>query len=315
MKNNILSTFTIIGMMVLLFISCKKETQLPIVVPSPSGSEIASFFQSNLENAKQTFTINADNSSTIIGSKGTKITFHPNSFVTAAGALVHGNIQIELVEIYSKKDMILFNKQTMGVTGNGLQSLVSGGEFNIVAKQNGQTLKLGNGMSYSISAPAPGGTVPEMGLFYGNIDENDQLTWTRADSSFVEFDQNNYFASVDSLNWVNLDYFMDNSVPQTTVRVQLPTEYSTPNSSIFISVDGSNTIASIYNFESGVFTSAPYYQLPIGMNVHFIAIHSEGGVRKAKIVSATISDNHLEIISELNTVTDAELATLLNNLP
>lgn len=316
MKKNTLLTLTIIGMVILLFGSCKKETPLPTTVPTSFGNDTATlFFQSNLEDAKQTFTINANTVSTITGSKGTVLTFYPNSFVTSSGALVNGTIQIELVEIYTKKDMILFNKQTMGVVEDGLGLLISGGEFNVVAKQNGQTLKLANGMSYTLSAPAPGGTTPEMTLFYGDIDENDQLTWTRVDSAFVDPNQDTYFVSVDSLDWVNLDYFMNNSGPQTTVRVQLPAEYSNPNSSVFLSVDGSNTIAGIYNFISGVFTTAPNYQIPIGMNVHFVVINSEGGVLRAKIIPATISDNHLEIVSELNTVTEAELTTLLNNLP
>ncbi len=306
------------GITAVLMSSCKKDNPVPLPSgPINSGSGIASFFQSNLENEKQTFTINADNTSTVTGSKGTTVTFYPHSFVNQSGAYVSGNVQIELIEIYNKKDMILLNKQTMGVTGTGLGLLVSGGEFNIVAKQNGQKLKLAPGMGYSLTAPAPNGTTPEMTLFYGDVDEDGQLTWTQeqGDSVMIDMDQNTYYAYFDSIDWVNLDYFMGMSGPQTIINVQLPAQYTLQNTSVFISIDGYNSVAGIYNFQSGFFTTGPYYQLPVNMNVHFVILNIEDDVIKAAVIPATITNDHIEVVTELNTVTESELSTLLGNLP
>ena len=72
----------------------------------------------------------------------------------------------------------------MGATWNGLSILESGGEFSIVATQNGQKLKLAPGMSYQLDAPATNGTNGQMGLFYGTEEDN-QVTWNQADSSFI----------------------------------------------------------------------------------------------------------------------------------
>ncbi|MNJ85903.1 hypothetical protein D3C87_33840 [compost metagenome] len=311
----ILKTFSLLisGTILVLGTSCKKDNPNPST-PSTSGNGISSFFQQNLNNATQTFTINAEVAQTITGSKGTVIHFNANSFVTSSGTPVTGNVQIELIEIYDKKDMILLNKQTMGTVWNGLSPLISGGQFNIVAKQNGQKLKLANGMSYSINAPAPNGTTNEMGLFYGTI-TNDQLTWSQGDSSFVDISQNGYSLFCDSLNWVNLDYFMNNTGPQSKLNVQIPSGISSAETRVFVSVDGSNTLAGIYQFDSGVFTSGEYYKLPIGLNVHFVVINLENNVIKARIIPSTIANNHLEVVNSLNTYNFSELSTLLQNLP
>lgn len=316
MKRLKIASLVIPAAMLVLISSCKKDNPDPTntTTPPTSGSGISSFFQTNLNNATQTFTIDAGQNQSITGSKGTVVHFYANSFVTASGAPVTGNIQIELVEIYGKKDMILLNKQTMGVNGTGLSPLISGGQFNIVAKQNGQKLRLANGMGYSIDAPAPNGTTPQMGVFYGAI-ANDQLTWTQADSAFVNITQNGYSLFSDSTDWVNLDYFMSTTGPLSKLNVQLPSGISTSDTRVFVSVDGSNTLAGIYQFANGVFTTGDYYKLPVGMPVHFIVIDLENNAIKAAIIPSTITANHLEVVSSLTTYTLADLSTLLDNLP
>ncbi|MNK27358.1 hypothetical protein D3C87_457120 [compost metagenome] len=318
MKNLKLLSIAIAGMTFLLASSCKKDNPSPTIPTIPGGGggngSIAAYFQTNLNDAKQTFTINAGTMSTVTGSKGTVLTFQPNSFVTLSGGAVTGNVQIELVEIYSKKDMILMNKQTMGVTGNGLSMLTSGGEFSIVAKQNGQTLKLAPGMSYQLDAPAPNGTSSQMTLFYGS-ETNDQLTWNQADSVSIDITQNGYSVFCDSLNWVNLDYFMSMPGPQTKIKVQVPSGIVTADTRVFVSVDGTNAVGGIYQIESGMFTSGDYYKLPIGMNVRFIVINLSNNTIQAAVIPATITDNHVEVVSSLTTYSTSQLADLLNNLP
>ncbi|TSJ40164.1 hypothetical protein [Fluviicola chungangensis] len=167
------------GAILIFAASCKKDKPQP-TNPDPSNpatNYATAFFNNNLSNGTQTFTINAGQAQTITGNKGTVIHFNANSFVTASGAPVTGSVQIELVEIFSKSDMILLNKQPVGKTGNGVSQLISGGQFSIVAKQNGQKLKLAPGMCYQIEAPAPNGTNNMMGLFYGQ-ETDGQLEWT-----------------------------------------------------------------------------------------------------------------------------------------
>lgn len=169
-------------------------------------------------------------------------------------------------------------------------------------------------MGYTIDAPAPNGTSSQMGLFYGTI-SNDQLTWTEADSAFVNINQNGYSLFSDSTDWINLDYFMNNPGPLSKINVQIPSGVSAADTRVFVSVDGSNTLGGIYQYASGVFTSGDYYKLPVGMNVHFIIITLENNTIKAAIVPSTITANHLEVVSSLTSYTFADLSTLLDNLP
>lgn len=316
MKRMKLTLLALSGVIVLAT-SCKKEnpTEINSVPTAASANALTNFFDQNESDKVQSFTIDASQNEVITGSEGTTITFYANSFETQGGSSVNGMIQIELTEVYSKKDMILLRKPTMGnLPTGGQRPLISGGEFNVVAKQNGQVLNLKPGMSYQIQAPAINGVDPQMGAFYG-IESGDTLSWNPADSSIVGGQGNEYTGYFDSLNWINLDYFMDNTQASSIIDVQLPNGFNNGNCAVYISIDGSNSIAYVYSFVNGVFTTGPYYNLPIGMNVHFIAMAFINGVPHAAIVPATIENNHLEIISALNATTETQLGIDLSNLP
>src|SRR5690606_12398115 len=111
-------------------------------------------------------TIDAATPALITGAQGTEIQFYANSFVDAAGNDITGNVEIGLIEIYGKKDMIFLNKQTMGDNNGTLEPLISGGEFKITASQNGNEVFLKEYYQYNAQVQAPGGTNPNMGVFY-----------------------------------------------------------------------------------------------------------------------------------------------------
>ncbi|WP_341907891.1 hypothetical protein [Fluviicola taffensis] len=310
------SSLLMAGVVLIFTTACKKDKTQPTSpdLTNPATNYATAFFNNNLSNGTQTFTINAGQAQTITAEKGTVVHFNANSFVTANGSPVTGTIQIELVEIYSKSDMILMNKQTVGKTGNGVSPLISGGQFSIVAKQNGQKLKLAPGMNYQIDAPAPNGTTGMMGLFYGQIDD-EQLEWSPVDSSFVSGNSGIYSAFPDSIGWVNLDYFMNNSGPLSKLNVQIPSGFTTGNTRVFVSIDGSSSMAGIYDVESGIFTSGDYYKLPVGMAVHFIIINLDNNEIHAAVVPAIITTNHLQVVNSLNAYSLSQLDALLDNLP
>ena len=176
-------------------------------------------------------------------------------------------------------------------------------------------MELNDGYGYSVNSIVPDGGIadPNMQVFYGR--NSDTLTWDMADSSWVEAGGSNYFTFFDSLNWCNIDQFMNTNGPMTNVDIQLPSGFTNLNSALFISIDGVNSVVPVWGFENGVYTIGPYYQLPVGMPVHFIAVAVIGGVPHTAIVSATIEDGHLEVISSLDSTTDADFASDLMNLP
>ena len=178
-------------------VSCKKDkieqetTSPPKTVENPSSQALISFFQDNLNSQKQNFIIDAANPGTITGAKGTELTFSGNSFEDQSGTVVSGNINIELIELFTKSEMILMNMPTMAINpSGGITPLISGGQFKITASQNGQSLKLVNGYGYSAIIPTVNGVDPNMDIFYGSAGASDTVMWAVADSSML-FGQGN----------------------------------------------------------------------------------------------------------------------------
>lgn len=309
----------------LAFTACKKNEPLktePVLQPNPQPGNTANmqdlknFMIGNRSTAVQTFTIDEDAGQTITGAQGTTIQFFPNSFVTQAGAPVSGNIKIELLEVFSKTDMILMNAATMGRANDGsLKPLISGGEMRVTASQNGQILKLAPGMGFQSSMPASS-IDPNMTLFYGEGGANpDTLIWNEVDSAQFQGQGSTYNFWSDSINWINCDYFYNNPNPQTIVQATPPSGFNNANLMLFVSFDGLNTIASLYGFSGGNFTTAPGYTLPIGLPVHFVAIAMIGNTPHVSIVPATITNNMIQTIPALTQMTSGQLTTALNALP
>jgi hypothetical protein len=295
------------------FTACDKETQ-PQDNPSPDAAQLTSFFADNNSDAIQQFTIDVSTTAVVTGAKGTQFTFYPNMFSDANGNIVTGNVDLEIIEIFDKEDMLFLNKQTVGNDNGSFKPLISGGEFMVKAYQNGNELNARWG--YQADVPAPNGVDMNMEIFYQGNSSSDTLIWNVSDSSFLFPNSNNgYTVYFDSLNWVNLDYFMNFPGNQTSVSVDVPDGFDNTNCAVFISFDGYNSLVRLYDYVNGYITSGNYYTIPEGMPVHFIALAYINNVPHAAIVPSTISNNHLEVISALTATTEAQLATDIANLP
>src|SRR5690606_34812760 len=86
----------------------------------------------------QQFTGDASTGFVITGERGTEITFPAGTFVDGDGHVVSGQVQVGIIEILSKKDLLLSGVAT---ESNG-KLLESGGELYIQVLQNGDTLQL-----------------------------------------------------------------------------------------------------------------------------------------------------------------------------
>ncbi|UKN02676.1 hypothetical protein K6119_04005 [Paracrocinitomix mangrovi] len=289
--------------------SCQFET------PQADAQVLMNFFANNQTAAVQTFTIDATAASSITGSQGTVFNFYANSFVDASGNDVTGNVTIELIEIYGKKDMMFLNKQTIGNNNGTLEPLISGGEFKVTASQNGNEVFLKDYYQYSADVQAPNGVDANMEIFYQSSPGDDTLVWSAADSSLIWGQGTVYNAYFDSLGWVNCDYFMGQAGPYTEVDIEVPNGLNNQNCAMFISFDGYNSLTNVYGYSNSVFSTGPSYSLPVGMNIHIIALAFINNTPHAAIVPVTIVDNHYEVIGSLTATTEAQLTQDIQNLP
>ena len=285
-----LSAFTLL----ILVGSCKKDKEPTPNPPGQSGT-ILDFFCTYGEQA-QSFTIDADSYSQIIGSKGTKVGFYPNSLVDQSGNSVTGNVHIELIEIYTKRGMVMSNKPTTS-SGN---LLVSGGEINIVATQNGSKLNLAPASNVVIQMPTSN-PISGMQVFYGSIDLVDGLNWTLADSSSssVSIVTDSlvtdpsmpyfyYFLST-SLDWINCDYFYNDPNPRTSITISTPKGYDQSSTKVFIVLNDYNSIAQTY--WDGSNFSQPN-TLHEGLNTTVAAIAEIDGIYYSAFSPEIITTNH-----------------------
>ena len=326
MKNFSFSLVVIFS--VLFFFSCEKETET-IILPSninttPNSSQINKFFEDNLDEATQTINVNSSASNQSISSdKGIVYTFGSNTFINTLGNPVSGSFNIELVEALTKKEMMLLNRPTFTHSG---RLLVSGGVVYLNATQNGQQLSINDSDPVMVSIPT-NNDIP-MDFFDGSFDNQGGFGWDESEDDTVITNTNgngqdttffeDFFSfdfEIDSIGWINCDYFYNSADPLTQVEVVLPDTFNGDNSAVFIYYSDINSVASLSDYDTdGTFDLGASYSTPVGMEVTFVVISESDGTFFYNFVTNTITQDHVEVISALTSVTEAELEVLLNNL-
>lgn len=303
MKRNL---FLPLAISLVLISSCKKETD-----PVPQGpivylDDIQSFYGEHGAPV-QSFQVSAANGGTIIGAQGGYVQFDPGSFVTMNNQPVTGMVKIDLREVYNRKDMVLSDIQT--VSNN--QILISGGMMEIRASQNGQPLRL-NSSQYA-KAGIPNNGSGTMQLFYGDY-SNNSINWTPVPTLGQVGDTGLFYSFwIDSLKWVNCDYFYNDPNPQTNVMAVLPAGYDIKNTSVFMSINGRNSVLRLKNFVNGVVETDPTL-IPTGLNVVIGAIRINGKKIYSAFQPLTITPN-ASVNLNFSETTITQFKTDLANLP
>lgn len=286
MKRNYLLTATFTGA-ILFTIACKKDIpDLENTYPGNTHSNGAmnAYFQ-QIAPSTQTFTVDASNGGYFTGTEGTMIAFGPGAFLYSNGQPVSGNVTVELIEVFSKKAIIATGGFTMadGVPIN------SDGEVNITAWQGSQELVLAGAGSMTVGIPA--GTNPDftMDLFVaptigaGRDFDLDTvgLTVVQDSAPGPAGPTYYYYAYPSTLGWTNIDQYMSGASDLTPYSVSLPLIFNDTNTVVIFSLNDYNSVGSIYGYyfdePTNTFTSGPYYQMPVGFDVTFIAISEING--------------------------------------
>jgi hypothetical protein len=312
---------------IVLLTACDDDAEKPHILPD--GAALDAYIETNIEDQKQGFTLDAAAGGNITGSKGTVLRFSPNAFLTLSNEAVTGMIDIKLIEVYSRTNMLLTDKPTTGKLDNGDHAtLISGGEFYVNATQNGNQLKLVSG--YQIIAPTEntGGVQEGMKVFTGVeecVDDDCNNVWVEVKDRGMEVGQfqgtggsfSAYFCFQQKFGWTNIDKWYSDPRPKTTIFVDAPQGFDNTNCAIFLSYDDEPTSLArfdTYDHETGLF-SEHYGLIPIGLKVHFILVSIVDDKIHYAIQGAEITENHVEVIGEVKAITQEELIELIGNLP
>ncbi len=277
------------------FASCNKESNSSGVLPPTDSSGTKQilgnlFAGTRTITARQDLQVNAGALQVVYGSKNTRLIFYPNSFRDKNGMPVtSGQIQLKLTEMYTPGEVIGNRSSTVALG----RLLMSGGQVHLKAYRSGQEVfptTYGIGFVAS-STPA----FPPMALFYGNNNNGDSVvTWAQSAPNAGTLVYNQFvdttngvayymFDSCTSFNWINCDYFMNNS-GQLLTNINLVSKdtlgLNKTNTMVFLVFPSMNAVSYMQMFtdSSRKWSLTNNYQIPVNANFHAVSLSLRNGI-------------------------------------
>ena len=173
------SIFGTLLMTAIILTSCETSDDSDPIFPFvPSQQEFQNLKENAREALKQEFQLTVeDGITTLTTQNGVSVSIN-GACLTLNGSPITGVVDIELIEIFDKANMLKTNRTTLGTLPDGDKAmLISGGEFLIEASQNGNEIETNCPLELQIPSSLTGGDDPAMELWTGRIDENDNVTW------------------------------------------------------------------------------------------------------------------------------------------
>lgn len=271
-----ISTIAVCLAVLALSVGCEKESEYAEVKKDPwqpGTNVLQSFFANNVDNATQNFTIDPTQFQTIVGANGMVISIFANSLMDATGTLVVGPVDVSLIEVPTKGDMIWLDKTT---TSNGAL-LISGGEFRIGLEHKGQPVKTAPGLGLGIALANP--LTRSMDAFTGTITEDGGVNWILTDSNAFNpvggvdttFGSPNATLPIDGVDWINCDYFA-NGDSNTVVTILADDSIGQNNARFFFYFEDEEAVAPAIGVESCTCFKSYDTGLPMGKRIRVIGI-------------------------------------------
>lgn len=296
-------------------------------IPDPIlKGDIDRFYAAAREDVEQTTTINIDFPTAVVTPRKTVLIFQPRSLIDAVGSIVSGAVEIRVVELFTKGEVLLYGIPTY----NRENFLSTGGEFFITATQNGKPLHLRPGMPVRILTDLAGAPYAQrMELFYGHSEYNDAMmdtvyVWEEADNNpdtWDNVDVTEWVALADSqqivsgfgyesfsdrLNWISFQVFVDIAKDKkANFCLLLPDAYGNTNTHVFLVSDDIKSIillrGNTYTHEfCNYFAYDLRVALPLGKAVKVVVIAEQGEDNYFFAMESIFlaKDHKLEIVPE-----------------
>lgn len=303
---------------VLLAIACSKDRTILLereTIPNPVEQK-DKFVAVNpttfdkLGTQPEKKTIKNDNDLPFVGKQGTRVWLYTRDLKLPDGGAVTYPFDIEVLELFTPKDMILHQMPTVS---NG-RLLTTAGEILIKAYKDGKELSISRLNSTTINVPAKSGRIDGfMDLFYGEETKAGFVNWVQADTSrspnstggtiFGERDMYTIFPS--RIGWINCDKFYAFTEAKTPITFTSESP-ALEKILIFLYFPDLQSVMQVYGGVSG--------QVPVGRNVKIVAYAiTEEEKYYSFFLEAAVQDKQ-KIEIKLNPTTKEALIKYLDTL-
>lgn len=257
---------------VLLAIACSKDRTMLLGDGNPTPSNPNDKFTTidraalaKLGSQTEKKTIKSQDDLPFVGSQGTQVWLFDRDLRMPDGSAVSYPFEIEMLELFTPKDMILHQMPTV----SGGRLLSTAGEMNIRVYKDGKELKLDRYSSTQIIVPIKGRVDANMELFYGDDKGGGFIDWYPANMPGVETqwglypEGKSYFIFPERIGWINCDKFYNFTEAKTTITFSSenpPIE----NILIFLYFPDLQSLMQVYRNTSG--------EVPVGRTVKVVAL-------------------------------------------
>jgi hypothetical protein len=302
---------------------CKKKADEPEPEPTPTPTtpsgpnNLTDLFAANGNTVTTSSGLNSTAAQTLAVS-GVQIVIPANSFVTASGGTVTGNIDIATKSVFTKSDIIL-----SGAPANAQGKLVATkGCIKTSASQNGQVLRLAPTTTVHVLIPEPGTAVTTLRKYYANkvsVSDSTQCWKAAPDSSNIplwvdSMTFNKYYkVKIDSVNWLNAGYVYNPAGTKTSVTVNAGnTMFNKSNLAVYISINGESVVGALYEVSGGTYK---IQNIPVGAIVRIIGIAAVNGTYYSSFSNdITVTAGQMHNLN-LQSTTNTAIKSALNALP
>jgi hypothetical protein len=248
---------------------------------------------------EQVFEIDGSGNGPIIGNQGTKIWGSKEILMFPNGDSVQWPFTVNLVELYTQKDMIYYQMPTVS---NGIL-LTTGGEIRLRAFKDGQELVLRPDKTWTVEMPN-NSPLQDMKIYYG-VENPSYVDWTATPAGNFTDTTYGYTGEIKKLGWVACGKIAYNTTSTTNYTFQSASD-DLQNINIFIYLSGIKSLMQVYNQTSGA--------LPIGEDAKTILMGINTNNQLFYSFKDTLVSSKNLWNVKMDSISDAGLTSILDAL-
>lgn len=310
MKKRLFLHIGLLSCLSLLVISCSKQRTEE---PELNAYSYPQKFMFDNRPEEQTFVLTGDSAGPIIGNQGTHLWLDSTIFMFPGGGDVPYPIVIKLIEIYTAKDMMLYEMPTVAQGA----PLGSDGEIRVKAFKDGVELLLKPDRVFPVRMPADDPN-PLMSLWYGKESDGvvDWFDLASAVSSNpgidaletveAQPDSGYYTALSPALGWLNMDFLYTWSGGNANISLISSTD-DLSGVVKFIYIPSIHSVVQIYGNSA--------IPLPPGVPLKLVCFaQNQSGAMFSFIQDLNVSAGNTSVEVSMNPIADSALIDALSNL-